>query len=192
MQSRHEIRKYTQLRRETFPAASLDAAAHSALLVQRIADEIAVAGGWLSFDRYMALAVYAPGLGYYAAGAHKLGDAASGGDFVTAPEISSLFGAALSVQAEEVLAASGPNIVELEQRGIEFLSPAAAEETRELRLGIVGCGGRGSGAVNDSLLANTGFKLALTIFVGDRRLALRCAWPMAATATGLLVGLALA
>ena len=48
------------------------------------------------------------------------------------------------------------------------------------------------GAVVASLLANTGFKLALTIFVGDRRLALRCAWPMAATATGLLVGLALA
>ena len=102
-------RAYT---RAALPPPDPLAAAHSALLVQRIADEIAVAGGWLRFDRYMALALYAPGLGYYAAGAHKLGDAASGGDFVTAPEISSLFGAALSAQAEQVLADSGPSIVE--------------------------------------------------------------------------------
>lgn len=102
-------RAYT---RAALPPPDPLAAAHSALLVQRIADEIAVAGGWLRFDRYMALALYAPGLGYYAAGAHKLGDAASGGDFVTAPEISSLFGAALAAQAEQVLAESGPHIVE--------------------------------------------------------------------------------
>ena len=51
--------------------------------------EIERAGGWISFARYMDLALYAPGLGYYAAGARKFGAA---GDFVTAPEISSLFG----------------------------------------------------------------------------------------------------
>jgi len=98
--------------RAALPPPDALAAAHSALLFQRIADEIAVARGWLRFDHYMALALYAPGLGYYAAGAHKLGDAASGGDFVTAPEISSLFGAALAAQAEQVMAESEPNIVE--------------------------------------------------------------------------------
>ena len=51
--------------------------------------EIDAAGGWISFDRYMELALYAPGLGYYSAGAHKLGP---GGDFTTAPEVSRLFG----------------------------------------------------------------------------------------------------
>lgn len=104
-------RWHTQTRAALPPPDAL-AATHSAQLVQRIADEIAVAGGWLRFDRYMALALYAPGLGYYAAGAHKLGDAASGGDFVTAPEISSLFGAALAAQAEQVMAESEPHIVE--------------------------------------------------------------------------------
>jgi len=98
--------------RAALPPPDPLAAAHSARLIERVADEIDVAGGWIPFDRYMALALYAPGLGYYAAGAHKLGDSASGGDFVTAPEISSLFGAALAVQAEQVLSASGPNILE--------------------------------------------------------------------------------
>lgn len=59
------------------------------------------ARGWMSFERYMELALYAPGLGYYSAGAHKLG---SGGDFTTAPEISSLFGACVARQCAEVLA----------------------------------------------------------------------------------------
>ncbi len=63
--------------------------------------EIAAAGGALPFDRFMDLALYAPGLGYYVAGAPKLG---SGGDFVTAPEVSPLFGACLAAQCAEVLA----------------------------------------------------------------------------------------
>jgi SAM-dependent MidA family methyltransferase len=62
--------------------------------------EIADAGGWISFERYMDIALYAPGLGYYSAGAHKLG---RGGDFTTAPEISRLFGACLAQQCAEVL-----------------------------------------------------------------------------------------
>ena len=71
--------------------------------------EIARAGGWISFERYMDLALYAPGLGYYSAGAHKLGE---GGDFTTAPEISALFGACVAQQCAEVLRAhwaAGPS-----------------------------------------------------------------------------------
>jgi SAM-dependent MidA family methyltransferase len=62
--------------------------------------EIADGGGWISFERYMELALYAPGLGYYSAGAHKLGE---GGDFTTAPEMSGLFGACVARQCAEVL-----------------------------------------------------------------------------------------
>ena len=62
--------------------------------------QIAAAGGWLSFQRYMELALYAPGLGYYSAGARKLG---KDGDFTTAPEISRLFGACVARQCVEVL-----------------------------------------------------------------------------------------
>ena len=71
--------------RPALPTPTPDALAHSQRLLALIAGEISAAGGWLPFDRYMQLALYAPGLGYYAAGAHKLGDAAAGGDFVTAP-----------------------------------------------------------------------------------------------------------
>src|ERR1700681_4331377 len=62
------------------------------------------AAGWLSFERFMDIALYAPGLGYYSAGAHKLG---AGGDFTTAPEVSRLFGACVARQCAEVLSALG-------------------------------------------------------------------------------------
>jgi len=65
---------------------------HSELLKSKIATEIASQGGWLPFSRYMEMALYEPGMGYYSAGAHKLG---AGGDFTTAPELSPLFGAAI-------------------------------------------------------------------------------------------------
>ena len=65
---------------------------HSALLKGKIASEIASQGGWLAFSKYMEMALYQPGMGYYSAGAHKLG---AGGDFTTAPELSPLFGAAI-------------------------------------------------------------------------------------------------
>ena len=62
-------------------------------------------GGWLPFDRFMALALYAPGLGYYAAGQGQIGlMPAQGSDFVTAPEISACFGKALALSMEEALA----------------------------------------------------------------------------------------
>ncbi len=63
--------------------------------------EIREVGGALPFDRYMELALYAPGLGYYVSGAHKFGQ---GGDFVTAPEISPLFGRCLARQCQQLLA----------------------------------------------------------------------------------------
>ena len=67
-------------------------------------------GGWISFARYMELALYAPGLGYYSAGAHKFGEA---GDFITAPELSPLFGRTLARQMAEIMAHSSPHILEL-------------------------------------------------------------------------------
>jgi SAM-dependent MidA family methyltransferase len=83
---------------------------HSAALAEVIRTRIADAGGWLPFDTFMELALYAPGLGYYSAGAVKLG---VGGDFATAPEMSQLFGQCLARQCHEVLAATGGGILEL-------------------------------------------------------------------------------
>ena len=69
---------------------------------------IARAGGWLPFDRFMAQALYAPGLGYYANATRKFGRMpGSGSDFVTAPEMSPLFGATLAVAVGDALDATG-------------------------------------------------------------------------------------
>ena len=93
------------------PLPDPGAAAHSARVVARIREEIEAHGGFIPFSRYMELALYAPGLGYYAAGATKLG---SGGDFVTAPEMTPLFAIALARQVDEILALTpGREIVEL-------------------------------------------------------------------------------
>jgi len=70
------------------------------------------AGGWLPFDRFMALALYAPGLGYYANSARQFGQMpSSGSDFVTAPEMSPLFGRALAAQVAQALEVSGTDEV---------------------------------------------------------------------------------
>lgn len=74
---------------------------HSAKLVELIAQRIEQAGGWISFAEYMQLALYAPGLGYYSAGLHKFGEA---GDFITAPEIGSLFARSLARPLAQLLA----------------------------------------------------------------------------------------
>src|SRR5512143_1995113 len=81
------------------PLPDIDARVHSSRVVAHIRAAIAAAGGWIPSARYMELALYAPGLGYYAAGAAKLGVT---GDFVTAPEISPLFGAALAVELRAI------------------------------------------------------------------------------------------
>ena len=92
------------------PAPSPEAAAHSRLVGEYIASEILDDGGWIPFSRYMELALYAPGLGYYAAGSRKFG---AEGDFVTAPEISPMFAKCLSLQALQVLQAAGGDILEI-------------------------------------------------------------------------------
>ena len=92
------------------PAPSPDALAFSDALKRRIIDAIEAAGGWIGFDRFMELALYAPGMGYYSGGAQKFGAA---GDFVTAPEISSTFSQTLATQAAQIMACSAPQIIEV-------------------------------------------------------------------------------
>lgn len=77
-------------------------------LTQRIRARIEAAGGWLGFDAFMALALYSPGLGYYANDRPKFGSMPeSGSDFVTAPEISPAFGRLLAAQVAEALERTG-------------------------------------------------------------------------------------
>ncbi|MBI5462758.1 MAG: SAM-dependent methyltransferase [Gammaproteobacteria bacterium] len=90
-----------------------DAAARtlSVQLLEHIRAAIATAGGWIDFAQYMELALYAPGLGYYSAGARKFG---AGGDFVTAPEVSSLFSRCVARSCADVLEQlDGGDVLEL-------------------------------------------------------------------------------
>jgi SAM-dependent MidA family methyltransferase len=81
-------------------------------LTQRIHQAIAQAGGWLGFDRFMAMALYEPGLGYYTNALQKFGAMpASGSDFVTAPGMSPLFGQTLAVQVQQALDVTGTDEV---------------------------------------------------------------------------------
>ena len=96
--------------RSILPPLSADEQQHSAAVVARLREAVVAAGGWLSFERFMELALYAPGLGYYSAGSTKIG---SGGDFVTAPEISDLFSRCVARQCAEVLSITGGGILEL-------------------------------------------------------------------------------
>jgi SAM-dependent MidA family methyltransferase len=94
----------------SLPTPSPEATQHSANLIDAIRRDISANSGWISFARYMELALYAPGLGYYTAGSHKFGEA---GDFITAPELSPLFGRTLARQVSEIMAGSSPHILEL-------------------------------------------------------------------------------
>jgi len=76
------------------------AAAHAVRVRAGLMAQIAANGGFLSFEKFMDFALYAPGLGYYSGGAEKLG---RDGDFTTAPEVSALFGACVAVQCAEVI-----------------------------------------------------------------------------------------
>ncbi len=86
---------------DRLPEPDAESAAHSERVAAFIRDQIAAAGGSISFAEYMQHSLYAPGLGYYVAGSSKFGAA---GDFVTAPEISNVFGRVIARQAAEVLA----------------------------------------------------------------------------------------
>jgi len=92
------------------PALSPDEERHSQAAAELIRERITAAGGWISFADFMEMALYAPGLGYYSAGAVKLG---ASGDFVTAPEVSDLFSRCVARQCADVLAATGGDILEL-------------------------------------------------------------------------------
>lgn len=85
--------------------------AHSAQLGQSIIDEIERNGGKIPFAHYMERVLHAPGLGYYSAGAHKIGAA---GDFITAPELSPLFSHCIARQCQQVMAGNnGMDILEV-------------------------------------------------------------------------------
>jgi len=92
------------------PTPTTEEFAHSERLIAKIRNEIERQRGWLSFERYMEMALYEPGLGYYSAGARKLG---ADGDFVTAPEISPLFSRCLARQCAQILKEIGGDILEL-------------------------------------------------------------------------------
>jgi SAM-dependent MidA family methyltransferase len=87
-------------RPQELPVPDAEALTLSQTLQRLIENEIDLAGGRIPFDRFMELALYAPGLGYYVAGSRKFGES---GDFVTAPEISPLFAQCLARQAQQVL-----------------------------------------------------------------------------------------
>jgi len=96
---------------KTLPTPDPAAAAHSARMLDRLRAEMAATGGAISFARFMDLALYAPGLGYYCAGTRKFGP---DGDFITAPELSPLFSRSLAHHCREILAAlPGGAILEL-------------------------------------------------------------------------------
>src|SRR5690242_5516712 len=88
------------MRPAELPPPDPDALAASRHLLERISAELGASGNWISFARYMELALHEPGLGYYAAGSRKLGPA---GDFITAPELSPLFARTLARQIAEIL-----------------------------------------------------------------------------------------
>ena len=92
------------------PSPDDDAREHSARVFRHIRERIASEGGWIPFAVFMDLALHAPGLGYYAAGAQKFG---APGDFVTAPEMTPLFGRCVARQVAQVLELTGGDIVEL-------------------------------------------------------------------------------
>ena len=98
----------------TLPPPDAEELAHSAHLREVIQEQIIAAGGAVPFWKFMELALYAPGLGYYSAGAHKFGP---GGDFTTAPELSPLFAACVADALTPVLQQLGPDAVFMELGG---------------------------------------------------------------------------
>jgi SAM-dependent MidA family methyltransferase len=94
----------------TLPPLNAEEYEHSRRVIEHIREFMTRHGGTINFDTWMRLALYAPGLGYYSAGATKFGDA---GDFITAPEMSSLFSRCLARQTADVLGKTGGDVLEL-------------------------------------------------------------------------------
>src|SRR5690606_10065805 len=94
------------------PQPDVAARAHSDALARHLAERIhADADGFLPFEDWMACALYAPGMGYYAAGNLKFGSGLPEGDFTTAPELTPLFGRSVARQVLQVLKACGSNTI---------------------------------------------------------------------------------
>lgn len=94
----------------SLPPLDDESLAHASRVAGHIREQIRAAGGWIGFDDFMAQALYAPGLGYYAAGSHKLAsahDTAASGDFITAPQLTPLFARTLAGPVAAVLQATG-------------------------------------------------------------------------------------
>ena len=92
------------------PDLTADQARHSAAVARAVSAAIEAQAGWLAFDDYLRIVLYAPGLGYYSAGSVKFGPE---GDFVTAPELSGLYARCLASQCAPVLRAVGGDVLEL-------------------------------------------------------------------------------
>lgn len=92
------------------PLPDAAALAQSDVLYARIVERLQQQGGWIAFADYMQMALYTPHLGYYSSHANKFG---TGGDFVTAPEISPLFAQSMSMQVQQVLAQTQGSVLEL-------------------------------------------------------------------------------
>jgi len=129
------------------PAPGLGAIEHSERIARLVAADIERAGGWIAFDEFLQRILYEPQLGYYASAARKFGDAATGGDFVTAPEISPLFAHALADQLTQLFQQVPARIVEFgagsgvlardlmaafAQRGVELESYSIVEVSADL------------------------------------------------------------
>ena len=97
-------------RLSTFPALTSEMTRQCERVVEAVREAIRAAGGWLAFDDYLRIVQYAPGLGYYSAGSQKIGVA---GDFVTAPEVSVLFGRCVARQSAQVLERCPGDVLEL-------------------------------------------------------------------------------
>ena len=97
-------------RLSTFPALTSEMTRQCERVVEAVREAIRAAGGWLAFDDYLRIVQYAPGLGYYSAGSEKIGVA---GDFVTAPEVSVLFGRCVARQSAQVLERCPGDVLEL-------------------------------------------------------------------------------
>ncbi|MYM28954.1 class I SAM-dependent methyltransferase [Duganella sp. CY15W] len=136
----------------SLPVPSSDALAASHALQNLIAAEIASNAGAISFARYMELALYAPGLGYYSGGSAKLG---KDGDFTTAPELSPLFGAALAQVAAAIIAQSAPQILEFGagtgKLAFDILTELAAAGVQVARYYIVELSGELRGRQQETL-----------------------------------------
>ena len=115
----------------SLPEPSPEARAHSDRVRARVEQAVRAAGGWLGFDRFMDIALYEPALGYYSAGARKLG---ADGDFTTAPELSSLFGETLAHQVGDIVAAGGSSVLEVGAGSGALAATVLAELEKQDRL----------------------------------------------------------